>query len=68
LASVCNTAVMLAIREHIMENKDPDEAKKNVKNVKVCKRHFEEALKKVKPISQRELEMYKKSPKNSQQK
>ena len=65
MASVCNTAVMLAIREHIMENKDPDEAKKNVK---VCKRHFEEALKKVKPISQRELEMYKKSPKNSQQK
>jgi transitional endoplasmic reticulum ATPase len=58
LAAVCNTAVMLAIREHIAENKSPDEAKKNVKSVKVCKRHFEEALKKVKPISQRELEMY----------
>ena len=60
LAAVCNTAVMLAIREHIMENKNPDEAKKNVKSIKVCRRHFEEALKKVKPISQRELEMYKK--------
>jgi transitional endoplasmic reticulum ATPase len=60
LAAVCNTAVMLAIREHIMENKNPDEAKKNVKSIKVCRRHFKEALKKVKPISQRELEMYKK--------
>jgi transitional endoplasmic reticulum ATPase len=60
LAAVCNTAVMLAIREHIMGNKNPDEAKKNVKNIKVCRRHFEEALRKVKPISQKELEMYKK--------
>jgi len=60
LAAVCNTAVMLAIREHIMGNKNPDEAKKNVKNIKVCRRHFEEVLRKVKPISQKELEMYKK--------
>jgi transitional endoplasmic reticulum ATPase len=59
LAAVCNTAVMLAVREHIMANKNPEEAKKNVKDVKVCRRHFEEALKKVKPISQKELEMYK---------
>ena len=50
---------MLAVREHIMANKNPEEAKKNVKDVKVCRRHFEEALKKVKPISQKELEMYK---------
>ena len=59
LAAVCNTAVMLAIREHIMNSKNPEEAKKNVKNLKVYKRHFEEALKRVKPMSQRELEMYK---------
>jgi len=59
LAAVCNMAVMLAIREHVMANKDPEEAKKNVKNIKVGRRHFEEALKKVKPISQKELEMYK---------
>ena len=59
LAAVCNTAVMLAIREHIMNCKDQEEAKKNVKNLKVCRRHFEEALRKVKPMSQRELEMYK---------
>jgi len=60
LAAVCNTAVLLAIREHIVGNKDPEEVKKNVKSIKVCRRHFEEALRKVKPISQRELEMYKK--------
>ncbi|MEM2319339.1 MAG: CDC48 family AAA ATPase [Candidatus Bathyarchaeia archaeon] len=60
LAAICNTAVMLAIREHVIGNKDPEEAKKNIKNIKLYKRHLEEALKKVKPISQRELEMYKK--------
>ncbi|MEM2725972.1 MAG: CDC48 family AAA ATPase [Candidatus Bathyarchaeia archaeon] len=59
LAAICNTAVMLAIREHIMNSKGPEEAKENLKELKVYKRHFEEALKKVKPISQRELEMYK---------
>ncbi|MEM0096739.1 MAG: CDC48 family AAA ATPase [Candidatus Bathyarchaeia archaeon] len=59
LAAVCNMAVMLAIREHVMTNKDPEEAKKNVKNIRVSRRHFEEALKRVKPISQKELEMYR---------
>ncbi|MCD6466135.1 CDC48 family AAA ATPase [Candidatus Bathyarchaeota archaeon] len=61
LAAVCNTAVLLAIREHILNNKNKDlaEIKKNLKELKVCKRHLEEALKRVKPMSQRELEMYK---------
>ncbi|MBS7639186.1 MAG: CDC48 family AAA ATPase [Candidatus Bathyarchaeia archaeon] len=59
LAAICNTAVMLAIREHIMNSKGPEEAKGNLKELKVYRRHFEEALKKVKPMSQRELEMYK---------
>ena len=59
LAAVCNTAVMLAIREQITKSKDPEELKKSVKNLKVCRRHFEEALRRVKPISKRELEMYR---------
>ncbi|MCD6464985.1 CDC48 family AAA ATPase [Candidatus Bathyarchaeota archaeon] len=59
LAAICNTAVMLAIREHIMKSKDPNEAKKNLGGLRVYMRHFEEALKRVKPMSQRELEMYK---------
>jgi len=59
LAAICNTAVMLAIREHIMRSKDPNEVKKNLGGLRVYMRHFEEALKRVKPMSQRELEMYK---------
>lgn len=58
LEALCNTAVMLAIREYVAVNKDPKEAKKGIKNLKVYMRHFEEALKKVKPISRKELEMY----------
>ncbi|MEM4980574.1 MAG: hypothetical protein QXI48_00825, partial [Candidatus Bathyarchaeia archaeon] len=48
-----------AIREYIANSKAPEETKKNLKELKVYRRHFEEALKKVKPMSQRELEMYK---------
>ncbi len=59
LEAICNTAVMLTIREHIMNSKNPEDAKKNIKDLKVYRKFFEEALKKVKPMSQRELEMYK---------
>ncbi len=59
LAAICNTAVMLAIREHIMKSKSPEEAERKVKELKVHKRHFEEAMRRVKPISKSELEMYK---------
>jgi len=60
LAAVCNTAVMLAIREHILNSgKDPEKTKKNLGNLKIYRRHIEEALKKVKPLPQREMEMYK---------
>ncbi len=60
IASVCNTAVMLAIREYVGRYKEEEEAKKNVKELKVSMKHFGEALKKVKSISQQELEMYRK--------
>ncbi|MCD6443783.1 CDC48 family AAA ATPase [Candidatus Bathyarchaeota archaeon] len=60
LEALCNTAVMLAIREYIAVNKDLEEAKKGVKKLKVHMKHFEEALKRVKPISRKELEMYQK--------
>ncbi|MEM2028643.1 MAG: CDC48 family AAA ATPase, partial [Candidatus Bathyarchaeia archaeon] len=59
LAAICNTAVMLAIREHVMNAKEPEAAKKNLEGLKVYRRHFEEAFRRVRPISQRELEMYK---------
>ena len=58
IASVANTAVMLALREHISKAKDPEDAKKRAKGLKVAKRHFEEALQKIKPMSSEELKMY----------
>src|SRR5881396_3089186 len=58
IASVANTAVMLALREHISKAKDPEDAKKRAKSLKVGKRHFDEALQKIKPMSSAELKMY----------
>ena len=58
IASVANTSVMLALREHIMKSKNPEEAKKTAKSVKVSRRHFQEALEKIKPISSQELQAY----------
>jgi transitional endoplasmic reticulum ATPase len=58
IASVANTAVMLALREHISKAKDAEDAKKRAKGLKVAKRHFDEALQKIKPMSSEELKMY----------
>ncbi|MBO0889032.1 CDC48 family AAA ATPase, partial [Candidatus Bathyarchaeota archaeon] len=58
IASLSNTAVMLALREHISKAKDPEDAKKRAKGLKVAKRHFDEALQKIKPMSSEELKMY----------
>jgi transitional endoplasmic reticulum ATPase len=58
IASIANTAVMLSIKEHIGKAKDPEDAKKKAKGLKVARRHFDEAMLKVKPISSQELRMY----------
>ena len=58
IASVANTAVMLALREHISKAKNPEDAKKRVKGLKVGRKHFDEALMKIKPMSSQELKMY----------
>ncbi|MDH7596371.1 MAG: CDC48 family AAA ATPase [Methanothrix sp.] len=47
LAAVCSEAVMLAIREYVLAGKPQDE--ESLKNLRVERRHFEEALKKVRP-------------------
>ncbi|MFW6197051.1 MAG: AAA family ATPase, partial [Thermoplasmatota archaeon] len=53
IASICNEAVMLSIREFVDEGKELTE--ESVKEAKVYKRHFDEALKKVKQkIEERE--------------
>ena len=60
IASLSSAAVMLALREHITKHQSPEEAKKNVQELKIHMRHFEEAMKKIRPLSTQELDMYKK--------
>ena len=49
---------MLALREHIAKYKDPKEAKEDPQELKIQTKHFEEAMKKVRPLSSQELTMY----------
>jgi transitional endoplasmic reticulum ATPase len=50
---------MLALREHISKYGKPQEAEKHAKELKIHMRHFEEAMKKIRPLSAQELDMYK---------
>jgi len=57
IAAVCNEAVMLAIREFIKEGKSFD--KEKIKSeLKLQKKHFEEAIKKLRPLPKEELKKY----------
>ncbi len=60
IASFISTAVMLALREYISKYKgDPVQAERNAKEeLKVYARHFEEAMKKIRPLSEEELAGY----------
>ncbi len=60
IAGVCKTAKMLAVREHLQKYRDEKEAREKLGELKVYWRHFEEALRKVKPLSSKEMELYKK--------
>jgi transitional endoplasmic reticulum ATPase len=59
IASVASTAVMLALREHISKYRDPKEAEKNAKELKIAMQNFRDAMKKIRPLSTQELNMYK---------
>ncbi|HKU49228.1 MAG TPA: CDC48 family AAA ATPase [Nitrososphaera sp.] len=59
IAAVASAAVMLALREHISKYKDPKEAEKHAKDLKVQMKHFQEAMVKIRPLSAQELNMYK---------
>src|SRR5918997_54020 len=59
IASVTSAAVMLALREHIAKYKDPKEAEKNAHQITPHMTHFKEAMKKIRPLSNQELTMYK---------
>ena len=56
IAAVCNEAVMAAIREYIEKGGKMD--KEEIKKLKIRKKHFEEALKNVKPLAKEELQRY----------
>ncbi len=61
IEAVCREAGMLAIREAIKPNMTREEAKKVAESIKISKRHFEEALKKVRPsLTKDDLERYRK--------
>ena len=59
IASLSSAAVMLALREHISKYKEPNEAEKHKEELKIHMKHFEEAIKKIRPLSMQELNMYK---------
>ncbi len=59
IASLSSAAVILSLREHISKYPDSKEAEKNKADLKITMKHFEEAMKKIRPLSKQELEMYK---------
>jgi transitional endoplasmic reticulum ATPase len=59
IASLSSAAVMLALREHVSKYKDPKEAEEHKKELKIHMTHFEDAMKKIRPLSTQELNMYK---------
>jgi transitional endoplasmic reticulum ATPase len=59
IASLSSAAVMLALREHVSKYKDPKEAEKHKEELKIQMKHFEAAIKKIRPLSLQELNMYK---------
>ncbi len=59
IASLSSAAVMLALREHVSKYKDPKEAEQHKEELKIHMPHFENAMKKIRPLSMQELNMYK---------
>lgn len=54
IEAVCREASMMAIREYINGSMSPEEAKSKAKDIRITMKHFEAALKKVKPSASRE--------------
>ena len=59
IASLASAAVMLTLREHIAKYPDSKEAEKHTDDLKIGMKHFDEAMKKIRPLSKQELDMYK---------
>jgi transitional endoplasmic reticulum ATPase len=59
LANLVNIATLMALKEHINKYKDPKEASAHRSELIITKRHFEEAMKKIRPLGKEEIERYK---------
>lgn len=59
IAALASAAVMLALREHIEKYKDPKKAESAKNELKVHMKNFEEAIKKIRPLSKHEIDTYK---------
>lgn len=59
IASLASAAVMLALREHVAKYRDPKEADIHQQELKIHMKHFEDAMKKIRPLSVQELDMYR---------
>jgi len=62
IASVCNEATILAIREYVTSGKSTDD--ESIKQLKVGYHNFRDAMTRVKPYSKKELEKYTKISEN----
>lgn len=59
IAALASAAVMLALRGHIEKYKDPKKAESAKTELKISMKHFEEAMKKIRPLSKHEIETYR---------
>ena len=57
IASLASAAVMLALREHVSRYAEPKQAASHIQELKIHMKHFEEAMKKIRPLSTQELDM-----------
>ncbi|RLG43513.1 MAG: AAA family ATPase, partial [Thermoproteota archaeon] len=59
LETLVNMAALIALKEHISKYRDPEEAIKHRKELKITWSHFEESLKKIRPLGTEEMERYR---------
>ena len=59
IAGLASAAVMLALRQHIEKYKDPKKAEEAKGELHINMKNFEDAMKKIRPLSKHEIETYK---------
>ena len=59
IASIVQAALILAMREHIAKYPAAKDAEEHANELKVYLKHFDEAMKKIRPLSAQELDWYK---------